>query len=406
MAASSASSSSSPSPFGSPASPPAGDAPHRTLLLFGAGNIGLTFIAQIFRRSGYHVICADTDAAVLQRLRAYSGYTVHLLSPDGGTDSVRIDGIEVIDATDRQRLSAILLQRPLLATAVGARAFPHVLRAIRDLSHGVVPVTELDLVAAENIHDPVAVARETLGDETPRIHACSVGKMVPVQDSSGTDYIELRSEAYNTLICDGTNWAGRPPTDVPWIQLVDEIGAWMDRKLYIHNLGHAACAWRARAHDPALAMISDAIAVPAIRTHVQRVMEAAASVVRRAYPDEFTEVSLREHVADLITRFGNRRLGDTVERVGRDLPRKLGRDERLIGALRLAVKHDATDELHTLAAVARDAVGFGGSEVSGNADDIAVTERAAAIGTAKTVAALSPLDERDPVDRRILGILG
>ena len=59
----------------------------------------------------------------------------------------------------------------------------------------------------------------------------------------------------------------------------------------------------------------------------------------REYPDEFNEQNQKEHIDDLIRRFGNAHLGDTIYRVGRDLPRKLGFNERLIGAARLDLKH-------------------------------------------------------------------
>ena len=59
----------------------------------------------------------------------------------------------------------------------------------------------------------------------------------------------------------------------------------------------------------------------------------------REYPYEFDEDNQKEHIDDLIRRFGNVHLGDTIYRVGRDLPRKLGFDERLIGAARLDIKH-------------------------------------------------------------------
>ncbi|MEM5767410.1 MAG: hypothetical protein AAGU32_03850 [Bacillota bacterium] len=41
---------------------------------------------------------------------------------------------------------------------------------------------------------------------------------------------------------------------------------------------------------------------------------------------------LNEHIDDLLNRFANRSLGDTVERVGRDPLRKMGSNDRLIGA--------------------------------------------------------------------------
>lgn len=43
--------------------------------------------------------------------------------------------------------------------------------------------------------------------------------------------------------------------------------------------------------------------------------------------------------AELIDRFGNRLLGDTVERVGKDTKRKLSENDRLVGAANLCLKH-------------------------------------------------------------------
>src|SRR5262249_10510069 len=44
------------------------------------------------------------------------------------------------------------------------------------------------------------------------------------------------------------------------------------------------------------------------------------------------EQEQRAHEADLLRRFRNRALGDTVARVARDPARKLRRDDRLVGA--------------------------------------------------------------------------
>lgn len=49
---------------------------------------------------------------------------------------------------------------------------------------------------------------------------------------------------------------------------------------------------------------------------------------------------LLDHADDLLYRFGNIALGDTVERVGKDTKRKLGSNDRLIGALKLCEKFD------------------------------------------------------------------
>ena len=68
-------------------------------------------------------------------------------------------------------------------------------------------------------------------------------------------------------------------------------------------------------------------------------MDEAAAALLKEYPGVFTAHDLNEHIVDLLSRFKNRALRDTVHRVGRDLRRKLSRDDRLTGAMLLCVKH-------------------------------------------------------------------
>jgi mannitol-1-phosphate/altronate dehydrogenase len=46
-----------------------------------------------------------------------------------------------------------------------------------------------------------------------------------------------------------------------------------------------------------------------------------------------------DHAEDLLLRFGNKALGDTCERVGRDPARKLSADDRLAGIIRQSPKY-------------------------------------------------------------------
>ncbi len=54
----------------------------------------------------------------------------------------------------------------------------------------------------------------------------------------------------------------------------------------------------------------------------------------------FTEKGYREYAEDLLIRMVNPHLNDTIERVGRDRPRKLGIEDRLFGTMILALDHD------------------------------------------------------------------
>jgi len=62
-------------------------------------------------------------------------------------------------------------------------------------------------------------------------------------------------------------------------------------------------------------------------------MEETSAALARKH--QLPRNELRAEVDDLLARFGNRALGDTVARVGRDPLRKLRPDDRIAGALRL-----------------------------------------------------------------------
>jgi mannitol-1-phosphate 5-dehydrogenase len=66
-------------------------------------------------------------------------------------------------------------------------------------------------------------------------------------------------------------------------------------------------------------------------------MLQSGSILQELYPEEFSDSDISEHIDDLIFRFRNRSLGDTVFRVGMDLHRKLGREDRLAGAIHQAL---------------------------------------------------------------------
>jgi mannitol-1-phosphate 5-dehydrogenase len=63
-------------------------------------------------------------------------------------------------------------------------------------------------------------------------------------------------------------------------------------------------------------------------------MNQSARILLKKYPDEFTGEQLEDHINDLLDRFQNRALRDTVFRVGSDLKRKLGPEDRLTYPLR------------------------------------------------------------------------
>jgi mannitol-1-phosphate 5-dehydrogenase len=99
-------------------------------------------------------------------------------------------------------------------------------------------------------------------------------------------------------------------------------------------MGHAVTAYLG--YLAGAATIAEAINRPELRLFVEKTMRQTAQALSDHYGVEYNQ--LEDHVQDLLSRFANIRLGDTVSRVGRDPLRKLDKQDRLAGALRFTVE--------------------------------------------------------------------
>jgi mannitol-1-phosphate 5-dehydrogenase len=113
---------------------------------------------------------------------------------------------------------------------------------------------------------------------------------------------------------------------------------WVDRKIFIHNLGHAAAAYAGYLYNPAFTYVYEVMETPLLEEYVRKTMKQSAEILQAKYPGEFNWNDLTEHIEDLIQRFKNRALGDTAYRVGRDLFRKLGPKDRLVQPIKEGIK--------------------------------------------------------------------
>ena len=103
---------------------------------------------------------------------------------------------------------------------------------------------------------------------------------------------------------------------------------YIKRKLYVHNMGHATCAYLGDLLG--LAYIYQSIDVADVRILVQNAMLESAQALSSKYGVELGSIVM--HINDLLNRFTNAALKDTCQRVGGDPARKLSAHDRLIGS--------------------------------------------------------------------------
>lgn len=329
----------------------------KKLVLFGAGRIGRSFIGQIFSRSGYEVVFLDINQELIRRLNREKCYRV-IIKGGKENETLLIQNIRGVHLGEEDKVVAELAGASLAAVSVGQQGLPAALPLIaRSLLNRLRQFGEwpIDIIIAENMRNAddyfSAALKKLLPADYPLnalvgLVETSIGKMVPImtQKDLEEDPLQVFAEPYNTLIVSKQGFKNPVPA-VADLAPKDDIKAWVDRKLFIHNLGHATAAYLGYGKNPEWVYLFEALQDPEVFQTTRATMLQSADILRALYPGEFTNDQLAAHIEDLLHRFQNKALGDTIFRVGCDLYRKLGPEDRLIAPIRAAVKFNKPYDL-------------------------------------------------------------
>ncbi|QEN08344.1 mannitol-1-phosphate 5-dehydrogenase [Oceanispirochaeta crateris] len=325
----------------------------KEVLIFGAGNIGRSFITPIFLDAGYTVYLADINTKLITSLKKAGQYNIRICSNEEETIRI-VQGFHPVALSNKEALFPLLMRIPLMVTSVGLAGLEAVSKLIAETLSGRInnekEYIPLDIILAENLRNASSFCHgkilESLSGSFPveshlGLVETSIGKMVPLRTEQDIiqDSLGMKAEPYNTLILDKDGFIGPIPQS-PCIQLVSPIKPWVDRKLFIHNLGHAAAAYLGRQYFPNETYLAPLMKDKDFVEEIRNVMTEGANILLSEYPEVFTIKDLTDHIDDLLTRFSNTSLGDTVQRVGRDLSRKLSGNDRIVGAMAEAVQRN------------------------------------------------------------------
>jgi len=387
----------------------------KKLVQFGAGNIGRSFIGQLFARSGVEVVFVDIDERLIDGLNREREYRVIIKQTDKPDETLVISNVRAVNGKDTQAVAKEIAEADILATSVGQRALPAVLRAISEglkLRREQYGERALDIIIAENLHGAgeffAQHLRELLPGDYPLdklvgLVETSIGKMVPIMREKDLeeDPLWVFAEPYNELILDKMGFKN-PIPEVEGLAPKENMKAYVDRKLFIHNLGHAATVYFGYQLKPTLTYTYEVLDVPEVYDKARRAMMQSAKALIKEYPEELTLAGLIKHVDDLLGRFRNIALGDTVYRVGRDLYRKLSKNDRLIGAMLLGQKHEC--EMDEIARAVVAGVHFRGRDEQGHLfeDDRRFVVEEFPQGLEHILTCVSGLNWTDPVEAQVI----
>jgi len=320
-------------------------------VMYGGGNIGRGFIGALLSQSGYRVTFIDVAEPVVKHLQEKGSYPIRYVY-SGGHEDVLVENVTAVNGNDTEAASDVIANCDIMATAVGARILkfivPNIVAGLR--KRWAMGNKPLNIIVCENLMDANLVVegmiKELLTEEeckkfdgTVGLVEASIGRMVPVQTEEMKDGEPMRVcvERYGFLPTDKAAFKGGVP-EIKNMVPFEPFDFYLKRKLYIHNMGHATCAYLGDILG--LGYIYESIDVADVRILVQNAMLESAVALSKKYGVPMEDIVM--HITDLLNRFTNAALMDTCARVGGDPGRKLSPDDRLIGSSTLALEQGIT----------------------------------------------------------------
>ena len=324
---------------------------------FGAGNIGRGFIGLLLSKAGYHVTFVDVAAPLVDDINALGKYNVQIF---GREDKIQVDNVSAINSNDHlDDLLNAIVEADIVTTAIG----PNILKFIApNIAKGLTKrvatnQTPLNIIACENMVGGSTVLKnfvyENLSDEIkPTIDKligfpdAAVDRIVPAQHND--EKLLVKVEEFSEWDVDSKGFVGERP-QIAGMTIVDNLSAYIERKLFTVNTGHASIAYLA--YQKGIKDIAEAMRDINIVEMARRVWKETGELLIEKY--NFDPEVHGEYVKTAEKRFSNPYLSDEVTRVARGPKRKLSAKDRLVSpATQLIERGKKPEALATVIAAA------------------------------------------------------
>jgi mannitol-1-phosphate 5-dehydrogenase len=341
-----------------------------TFVGFGFGAIqGGLFLPEAFRSGNFgRLVVSEIDQESVDHLRASGGVYSCNVACESSLARIEIAGVEAYNPLvedDRRKLVDAISEASELCTALpsfklydsGPASVASLLSEGLDrkfsrenLPPAVVYAAENDSRAASRLHEAClkyrseGFAPRVAFSETVIAKMCSVVTdlerirdegLIPIADRLSTAFLV---EAYDRILVEEKMPEGFERGLDRFVTKTD-LDPFAQTKFLGHNALHAMLGYLAKARGINFMHEVGKDSILMEKTRATFLGEAGTGL-RKEYAevqDElFTEAGFRAYAEDALVRMVNPFLRDSVERVTRDPARKLGWEDRLLGAMKLA----------------------------------------------------------------------
>ena len=301
---------------------------------FGAGNIGRGFIGAVLSGAGYEVVFADVVQALLEQINERKAYTVHVT--DTNACDIEIKNIRAVNSGSAEAVEEVV-EADVITTAVGLRILkfvaPTIAKGIQARKAAGVQ-KPLNVIACENglrctsqlkqlVYDLLDEDTKTWAAKNVGFPDAAVDRIVPPVHCDVP--LDVAVEEYFEWDVEESGFVGQAPK-ISGMTLVDNLEAYIERKLFTLNTGHATAAYLGTLKG--YQTINESIADAQIYAIVKEAMQQSGEGLIKKFG--FDHEAHFAYIEKILKRFQNPYLKDECKRVGREPGRKLAPNDRLI----------------------------------------------------------------------------
>ena len=281
---------------------------------FGAGNIGRGFIGALLSQSGYHVVFADVVDKIIDKINEDKTYTVHVM--DVECEDQKIENISGVNSTKPEAVDEIA-SADLVTTAVGLVILPRIAPTIaaaieKRMADG--NKEPMNIIACENairgtsqlkkaVYENLSEEGKAFADEYVGFPDCAVDRIVPPVKSE--NFIDVVVEEYYEWDVERASFKGEIP-EIKGMTLVDDLMAYIERKLFTLNTGHCITAYLG--NYKGYKTIDESIADDEIFKTVKKAMQQSGMALVNKYG--FDKDAHFKYIDKILNRFKNPYLVD------------------------------------------------------------------------------------------------
>lgn len=309
---------------------------------FGAGNIGRGFIGELLFESGFSTTFVDVVKETVDYINEHNSYEMYIIDND---EKKVIENVKAFSPiTNEADIVEAICEADLITTSVCVdnldKIAPTLAKGLNERLQR--NLSKVNVMACENAFYATDMLKKALIENTKAPITEEKVNKIGAFPNVAVDRIALSTvingirvpkiQAAFELVIEKDKMVNPKSQPIKGAEYVENLGMYLERKLYVFNCGHAATAYLGYYNK--CETIHDALEVAEIKADVVAVMKESAMAMTKKYPFKFEELEV--YIEKILKRISLKALHDEVVRVGRSPIRKLNEKDRLVGPALLA----------------------------------------------------------------------